>query len=182
MDSTTHTTTTVEFVDWRAKAKAKLEAEDKLFKGGRAAKSVQSYVLRTLLGFVDQEPRFAEVVCNTQRTFSECCAAVVNNAGEVLSDLETYRRAVQFYFPNAEVSFSMNIKLTGAPPTEAEMQAPATVKPEDASPNVPKQAAPAHTTKPASKAEKKTDAKKPAKKKKETPAEDDMQLYLDGWL
>lgn len=125
MDSTTHTTTTVEFVDWRAKAKAKLEAEDKLFKGGRAAKSVQSYVLRTLLGFVDQEPRFAEVVCNTQRTFSECCAAVVNNAGEVLSDLETYRRAVQFYFPNAEVSFSMNIKLTGAPPTEAEMQAPA---------------------------------------------------------
>lgn len=134
MDSTTHTTTTVEFVDWRAKAKAKLEAEDKLFKGGRAAKSVQSYVLRTLLGFVDQEPRFAEVVCNTQRTFSECCAAVVNNAGEVLSDLETYRRAVQFYFPNAEVSFSMNIKLTGAPPTEAEMQAPATVKPEEASP------------------------------------------------
>ena len=182
MDSTTHTTTTVEFVDWRAKAKAKLEAEDKLFKGGRAAKSVQSYVLRTLLGFVDQEPRFAEVVCNTQRTFSECCAAVVNNAGEALSDLETYRRAVQFYFPNAEVSFSMNIKLTGAPPTEAEMQAPATVKPEDASPNVPKQAAPAHTSKPASKAEKKTDAKKPAKKKKETPAEDDMQLSLDGWL
>lgn len=82
MDSTTHTTTTVEFVDWRAKAKAKLEAEDKLFKGSRAAKSVQSYVLRTLLGFVDQEPRFAEVVCNTQRTFSECCAAVVNNAAK----------------------------------------------------------------------------------------------------
>lgn len=36
MDSTTHTTTTVEFVDWRTKAKEKLEAEDKLFKGGRA--------------------------------------------------------------------------------------------------------------------------------------------------
>ena len=45
MDSTTHTTTTVEFVDWRTKAKEKLEAEDKLFKGGRAAASVQSYVL-----------------------------------------------------------------------------------------------------------------------------------------
>ena len=41
MDSTTHTTTTVEFVDWRSKAKEKLEAEDKLFKGGRAAASVQ---------------------------------------------------------------------------------------------------------------------------------------------
>lgn len=100
MDSTTHTTTTVEFVDWRAKAKEKLEAEDKLFKGGRAAASVQSYVLRALLNFADQEPRFAEVVCNTERTFSECCAAVVHNAGEVLSDLEAYRKAVQFYFPN----------------------------------------------------------------------------------
>lgn len=83
MDSTTHTTTTVEFVDWRAKAKEKLEAEDKMFKGGRAAASVQSYVLRALLNFADQEPRFAEVVCNTERTFSECCAAVVHNAGEV---------------------------------------------------------------------------------------------------
>lgn len=111
MDSTTHTTTTVEFVDWRAKAKEKLEAEDKLFKGGRAAASVQSYVLRALLNFADQEPRFAEVVCNTERTFSECCAAVVHNAGEVLSDLEAYRKAVQFYFPNAEISFSMNINL-----------------------------------------------------------------------
>lgn len=77
MDSTTHTTTTVEFVDWRAKAKAKLEAEDKLFKGGRAAKSVQSYVLRTLLGFVDQEPRFAEVVwqhaAHVLRMLRRCC-------------------------------------------------------------------------------------------------------------
>ena len=108
MDSTTHTTTTVEFVDWRAKAKEKLEAEDKLFKGGRAAASVQSYVLRALLNFADQEPRFAEVVCNTERTFSECCAAVVHNAGEVLSDLEAYRKAVQFYFPNAEISFSID--------------------------------------------------------------------------
>lgn len=181
MDSTTHTTTTVEFVDWRAKAKAKLEAEDKLFKGGRAAKSVQSYVLRTLLGFVDQEPRFAEVVCNTQRTFSECCAAVVNNAGEVLSDLETYRRAVQFYFPNAEVSFSMNIKLTGAPPTEAEMQAPATVKPEDASPMFRSRRHQLHNqTRVQSRKE--TGREKAGKKKKETPAEDDMQLSLDGWL
>lgn len=132
MDSTTHTTTTVEFVDWRAKAKEKLEAEDKMFKGGRAAASVQSYVLRALLNFADQEPRFAEVVCNTERTFSECCAAVVHNAGEVLSDLEAYRKAVQFYFPNAEISFSMNINLTGTPPTEEEMRAPATIKPENA--------------------------------------------------
>ena len=162
MDSTTHTTTTVEFVDWRAKAKEKLEAEDKMFKGGRAAASVQSYVLRALLNFADQEPRFAEVVCNTERTFSECCAAVVHNAGEVLSDLEAYRKAVQFYFPNAEISFSMNINLTGTPPTEEEMRAPATIKPENATPNIPKPQEPAKE-KPDQKKPK--PEKKPAKKK-----------------
>ena len=168
MDSTTHTTTTVEFVDWRAKAKEKLEAEDKLFKGGRAAASVQSYVLRALLNFADQEPRFAEVIC----------AAVVHNAGEVLSDLEAYRKAVQFYFPNAEISFSMNINLTGTPPTEEEMRAPATIKPEDATPNIPKPQEPAKE-KPDQKKPK--PEKKPAKKK-EKQNEDSMQLSLEGWF
>lgn len=100
---TTHTTNTVEFVDWRAKAKAKLEDENKAFKGGREAQAVRDYILKTLIYFADQEPRFAEVVCNTKRTFSECCAAVVHNAGGMISDLDAYRRAVQFYFPNAEV-------------------------------------------------------------------------------
>lgn len=178
MDSTTHTTTTVEFVDWRAKAKEKLEAEDKMFKGGRAAASVQSYVLRALLNFADQEPRFAEVVCNTERTFSECCAAVVHNAGEVLSDLEAYRKAVQFYFPNAEISFSMNINLTGTPPTEEEMRAPATIKPENATPNIPKPQEP-EKEKPDRKKPK--PEKKPAKKK-EKQREDSMQLSLEGWF
>lgn len=178
MDSTTHTTTTVEFVDWRTKAKEKLEAEDKLFKGGRAAASVQSYVLRALLNFADQEPRFAEAVCNTERTFSECCAAVVHNAGEVLSDLEAYRKAVQFYFPNAEISFSMNINLTGTPPTEEEMRAPATIKPEDATLNIPKPQEP-EKEKPDQKKPK--PEKKPAKKK-EKQSEDSMQLSLEGWF
>ena len=102
---TIHTTNAVEFVDWRAKAKTKLEGENKAFKGSREARAVRDYILKTLIYFADQEPRFAEVVCNTKRTFSECCAAVVHNAGGMISDLDAYRRAVQFYFPNAEVEF-----------------------------------------------------------------------------
>ena len=174
MDSTTHTTNTVEFVDWRAKAKEKLEAEDKLFTGSRSAQTVQSYVLRALLSFADQEPRFAEVVCNTKRTFSECCAAVVHNAGEVLSDLDAYRKAVQFYFPNAEISFVMNIKLTGEAPTEEEMNKPAKIEPEQ-TPDPKPQAKP--ETPPKEKTQK---PKKPKAEKKE-PQEDSMQLSLEGW-
>lgn len=90
---TIHTTNAVEFVDWRAKAKTKLEDENKAFKGSREARAVRDYILKTLICFADQEPRFAEVICNTKRTFSECCAAVVHNAGGMISDLDAYRRA-----------------------------------------------------------------------------------------
>lgn len=172
---TTHTTNTVEFVDWRAKAKAKLEDENKAFKGGREAQAVRKYILKTLICFTDQEPRFAEVVCNTKRTFSECCAAVVHNAGGMISDLDAYRRAVQFYFPNAEVEFIMNVKLTGAAPTADEMQKPASIKPQE--PATPRPAAPAKPKKePAAKP-----APKPKKAKEDKPKQDDSIMQLSLW-
>lgn len=171
---TIHTTNAVEFVDWRAKAKTKLEDENKAFKGSLEARAVRDYILKTLICFADQEPRFAEVICNTKRTFSECCAAVVHNAGGMISDLDVYRRAVQFYFPNAEVEFVMNVKLTGAAPTEAEMQKPAEIKPAEAAPR------PAAPTKP-----KKEPAAKPVprpkKAKEDKPKQDDGIMQLSLW-
>ena len=174
---TTHTTNTVEFMDWRAKAKEKLENENKDFKGSREAKEVQDYILRTLIHFADQEPRFAEVICKTTRTLSECCAAVVHNAGRVLSDLEAYRRAVQFYFPNAEVEFQMLVKLTGSAPTKEEMESPAKIKPKETSP-APSATKPAATPKRVAKKTPKPvqKPKKPAPKQEE----DFMQLSLWG--
>lgn len=180
MDTTTHTTNTVEFVDWRAKAKEKLEAEDKQFRGSREAMAVESYVLRTLLSFVEQEPRFAEVICGTTRTFSECCAAVVHGAGEMISDLDAYRKAVQFYFPNAEIAFVMNIKLTGAAPTAEEMQKPAQIQPKEQ----PK----SKSEKPEAKKEEPKPEKNPPKPKKQEKKakkaveDDSMQLSLEGWF
>lgn len=79
---------------------------------------------------------------------------------------------------NAEISFSMNINLTGTPPTEEEMRAPATIKPENATPNIPKPQEPAKE-KPDQKKPK--PEKKPAKKK-EKQSEDSMQLSLEGWF
>lgn len=182
---TIHTTNAVEFVDWRAKAKTKLEDENKAFKGSREARAVRDYILKTLICFADQEPRFAEVICNTKRTFSECCAAVVHNAGGMISDLDAYRRAVQFYFPHAEVEFMMNVKLTGSAPTKEEMQSPAKIKPEEAS-STPS------ASKPAAKSEPKRALKKRQLDKKRDPKakkvkklapkqeEDFMQLSLWG--
>ena len=172
---TIHTTNAVEFVDWRAKAKTKLEDENKAFKGSREARAVRDYILKTLICFADQEPRFAEVVCNTKRTFSECCAAVVHNAGGMISDLDAYRRAVQFYFPNAEVEFIMNVKLTGAAPTADEMQKPASIKPQE--PAAPRPAAPAKPKKePAAKP-----VSKPKKAKEDKTKQDDGIMQLSLW-
>ena len=172
---TIHTTNAVEFVDWRAKAKTKLEDENKAFKGSREARAVRDYILKTLICFADQEPRFAEVVCNTKRTFSECCAAVVHNAGGMMSDLDAYRRAVQFYFPNAEVEFIMNVKLTGAAPTADEMQKPASIKPQE--PAAPRPAAPAKPKKePAAKP-----VSKPKKAKEDKTKQDDGIMQLSLW-
>lgn len=58
---TTHTTNTVEFVDWRAKAKAKLEDENKAFKGGREAQAVRDYILKTLIYFAARMREFDEL-------------------------------------------------------------------------------------------------------------------------
>ena len=172
---TIHTTNAVEFVDWRAKAKTKLESENKAFKGSREARAVRDYILKTLICFADQEPRFAEVICNTKRTFSECCAAVVHNAGGMISDLDAYRRAVQFYFPNAEVEFIMNVKLTGAVPTADEMQKPASIKPQE--PAAPRPAAPAKSKKePVAKP-----VTKPKKAKEDKPKQDDGIMQLSLW-
>ena len=79
---------------------------------------------------------------------------------------------------NAEISFSMNINLTGTPPTEEEMRAPATIKPEDATLNIPKPQEP-EKEKPDQKKPK--PEKKPAKKK-EKQSEDSIQISLEGWF
>ena len=57
----------------------------------------------------------------TRRTLSDCCGQIVRGVGNSISDIEVYRRAVQFYFPNSEIEFKMNILLTGEAPSEEEM-------------------------------------------------------------
>ena len=164
-------------------ASKKLDEEEKAFVGSGRAKMIFPHVVKTLRGFIEEDDRFAEVFANTVRTVSECCAAVVDKSGDVMSDLEVYRKAVQFYFPNADVEFKMNVRITGAAPSEEEMKKPADIK---AEPEKPKPAAkPAKSAKP-SDAEKKPAAaeEKPKPKipprKKKAFEDDSMQLTLWG--
>lgn len=132
-------------------AAEKIAAELKEFKGDRYGNAVKNHVAATITHFCEQNERFAEVVYKTKRTLSDCCAEIMKGCGQSISDIDVYRGAVRNYFPNADIDFHMTITLTGEAPTAEEMD------------RVPEQ-------KPATKAEKKAEEKKPAKVEKPAKA------------
>ena len=128
-------------------AAEKIAAELKEFKGDRYGNAVKNHVASTITHFCEQNERFAEVVYKTKRTLSDCCAEIMKGCGQSISDIDVYRGAVRNYFPNADIDFHMTITLTGDAPTAEEMS------------RMPEQ-------KPAPKAERKTEVKKPAQTEK----------------
>ena len=138
--------------DYKVLAVQKIDDELKSFQGDRYGQAVKDHVAATLKHFCEQDARFAQVVYNTKRTLSDCCAEIMKGCGQSISDIDVYRGAVRHYFPNADVTFHMTISITGDAPTVEEMN------------RVPE--------KPQKKEPKKTPAAKPAEK---APAEKPKQ-------
>ena len=93
-----------------------LEKLDKEYKSGSYDKygsAMKAAVKKTLVDFCRQDAEFAQAVVQGG-SFSDCMKAVAKNCGSSISDLEAYRRAVQFYFPGAEIRMQMTIDLIGA--------------------------------------------------------------------
>ena len=74
-------------------------------------KAMQLAVRKALLSFCKQESEFAQAILESKQTFKGCMAAVAKDVKNSISDLEAYRRAVQFYFPGADIEFCMKIDL-----------------------------------------------------------------------
>lgn len=102
-------------------AVSKIAKELEEFTGGMKEKTVSKFVASTLTHFCEENERFAEVVYKTQRTLSDCCAEVMKGTGNQISDIDVYRGAVRHYFKNADISFKMEICITGEAPTEEEI-------------------------------------------------------------
>lgn len=100
----------------------KINDEFKTFAGDNKARAVSSYVSNVIQDFCKQDPRFAEVVFQFKQTLSDCCADIMKGVGASVSDIDVYRNAVKFYFPNSEVSMTMTIDITGSAPDESEIQ------------------------------------------------------------
>lgn len=90
---------------------AKLDKELKVLKSSDRKITVMAKPVHdALVEFCKQDEEFAQAVMQGH-PFSECMTAVAKNCGSALSDLEAYRRAVQFYFPGADIRMQMSINL-----------------------------------------------------------------------
>lgn len=96
-------------------AHEKLDKEFKEFSGDRYGKEVYTYVANALREFFNQSEDFAKVFYKTKRSFSDCVAEIMKGCGKAISDIEVYRRATKFYFPDSEVEFQMIIKVGEEP-------------------------------------------------------------------
>lgn len=96
------------------KAIEKLGEEKKTFKGDKKENAMVNAVYETLVSFCRQDEEFAQAVAQNEKTLSDCLKAVANGVGTSISDLDAYKKAVQFYFPGADIRCTMTIDLIGA--------------------------------------------------------------------
>lgn len=93
------------------KAIQKIDLECLEFKGGQKAAAVYRPVADALKSFCRQDNEFAQAVVQCEKTLSDCCTEIVKDVGSAISDIDVYHRAVQFYFPGAEIEMNMKIQL-----------------------------------------------------------------------
>ena len=108
--------------NWATQAHKKLEAEQKSVSGQRE-KVMAAPVLAAIKDFCLQDEEFAQAVVQGG-TFADCMKAVAAGVGNAISDIDAYKKAVQFYFPGAKVKMQLSIDLIGdaAKPTPEETQ------------------------------------------------------------
>ena len=97
--------------NWPTEAVNKITAEKKAV-SGQKEKAMADAVFTTLKDFCLQDTEFAQAVAQGG-SFADCMKAVAKGVGNSISDIDAYRKAVQFYFPGAKVHFQMTIDLIG---------------------------------------------------------------------
>lgn len=92
--------------------KAKEKLSDLKSVSGQKENAMKAEVSDALMSFCEQEPEFAQAVVQGG-SFADCMKSVAKGTGSSISDIEAYRKAVEFYFPGAKVNFKMTIDLIG---------------------------------------------------------------------
>ena len=100
-------------------AAEKLRRECEAGSFDRHGQVMKQAVAEALARFCGQSEAFSQKVLKG-KSFEECMKAVGKGVGDSISDLEAFRRAVQYYWKGADVRFQMEIVEaageTGGPP------------------------------------------------------------------
>ena len=107
----------------------KIDEEVRGFKGSWKEMAMYKPVADVLRKFCRQQPEFAQAIYQSNKTFADCMKHVAKGAGGSISDIEAYRRAVEFYFPGAQVEFQMVLYMSKydmpqAAPEQVQQDAP----------------------------------------------------------
>lgn len=97
--------------NWATQAHEKLEKEHRAV-AGQKEKVMAGAVLAVIKDFCLQDEEFAQAVVQGG-TFADCMKTVAAGVGNAISDIDAYKKAVQFYFPGAEIKVQMTIDLIG---------------------------------------------------------------------
>lgn len=95
-------------INYLRPALAKLDAQTENIRD-RKAMSMAPAVAEQLRDFCRQDDEFAQAVAQGG-SFADCMASVARGIGNYISDLDAYKRAVQYYFPGADVSMQIRIR------------------------------------------------------------------------
>lgn len=79
---------------------------------GNKEKAMAGAVFAAMKDFCLQDEEFAQAVVQGG-SFADCMKKVASGVGNSISDLDAYKKAVQFYFPGAEVRMQLTIDLIG---------------------------------------------------------------------
>ena len=104
----------------------RLKKESALVKGQKAV-IMKGAVREALESFARQDEEFAQAIAQGG-SFKDCMAAVEASTGNSISDLDAHRKAVQFYFPGAEVRMTMEIDVCPNRVQRTEPEEPAAQK------------------------------------------------------
>lgn len=119
--------------NWATQAHEKLKKERSAVSGSKE-RAMADAVLDAIKVFCSQEPEFAQAVVQSG-SFADCMKKVAAGVSDSISDLEAYKKAVQFYFPGAVVNMQLTIDLIGEaaekgePVRETEPLIPADLEP-----------------------------------------------------
>jgi len=97
--------------DFVSKAIEKIEGGIAAVKGQKE-NVVKRPVADALISFCRQQEEFAQAVVQSDKGFADCVAHVVKGVGQALSDIDAYRKAVEFWFPGAMVDMVLTIRMS----------------------------------------------------------------------